>query len=512
MNAQPIDLGTIVWFRQDLRVSDNAALDWAIQNTLNAVFIHPIFILDEESDGMRPLGGASRLWLHHSLIALQGNLAKLGLNLMLYRGKAKDCLLAAMKEFGASAVAWNRLYEPYNISRDSDIKTELHQNPGLLVKSFTGNLLLDPWEIKNKTGEPYRVFTPFWKALQQLPIPAPSPMPKPLQAANVQSIDNACFLKELASWELLPTKPDWSDGFHPIWTAGENGAHQRLQQFLEGGKLENYAADRDRPDLEGVSRLSPHLHFGEISPRQIYQKVQNHKAEHGHEKGAEKFLSEVGWREFSYNLLYHFPTLPKTPLDAKFAQFPWEEETQSFLDSLERWQRGQTGIPIVDAGMRQLWQTGWMHNRVRMIVASFLVKNLLLHWHHGEEWFWDTLVDADLASNAASWQWVAGCGADAAPYFRIFNPVTQGERFDPNGDYIRAFVPELAKMPKYFIHKPWEAPILVRISSGLKQDRGDGMPSYPDPMVNLLETRNRALAAFEALKQSANSLNFSQKS
>lgn len=422
----------IVWFRQDLRLADNPALRDAAQT---GAPILPLFVLDDETPGAWKWGGASRWWLHHSLASLNKSLKG---NLVLRRGEAAKTVMALAKECGAGAVFWNRCYESFAVERDKTLKAEL-AHAGIAAHSFNGSLLHEPWEIKNKSGKPFQVFTPFWKTIRALDVTAPDPAPRLTHFAQVQS-------DRLESWKLLPHRPDWSRGFD--WTPGEKAAHRALYDFLDDAK--DYARARDLPAQTGTSRLSPHLHWGEISPRQIWHAVRTH----GHGTGHETFLKELGWREFCTQLLFHHPQLPADPLDQRFGKFNWRKSEKDF----DAWTRGLTGIPIVDAGMRQLWQTGWMHNRVRMIVASLLIKNLGIHWREGERWFWDTLVDADLANNAANWQWVAGCGADAAPFFRIFNPVLQGEKFDPQGTYVRRFVPELAAVSDKYIHRPWEAP------------------------------------------------------
>ncbi len=449
----------IVWFRQDLRLADNPALRAAAQTGAPII---AVFVLD---DGGRALGGASRWWLHHSLAALDASLKK---HLVLRRGDAAKILPTLAKQTGAQAVMWNRCYEPFVVARDTQVKSDLTAQ-GIDVQSFNGAMMHEPWELKTQGGNPFRVFTPFWNAMRareaERPLPAPSAM-------TLQRVDG----DTLGAWRLLPTKPDWATGFD--WTPGEKAAHDALYDFLP--HIAHYKTGRDLPDRDGTSRLSPHLHWGEISPRQIWQAVRTH----GHGDGAETFLKELGWREFCAQLLFHHPDMTTAPLDRRFQKFPWRTSKKDF----SAWTRGQTGIPIVDAGMRQLWQTGWMHNRVRMIVASLLIKHLGIHWREGEAWFWDTLVDADLASNVANWQWVAGCGADAAPFFRIFNPVLQGEKFDPKGLYVRRFVPELASLPDKFIHKPWAAP--------------QPPANYPAPIVDLASGRARALAAFQDLPTS----------
>ena len=336
-----------------------------------------------------------------------------------------------------------------------------------------------------KDGTPYKVFTPFYrKGCLEASAPPAQPIGAP---AAINFLDSAEGL-EPDALGLMP-RIRWYEEMAETWQPGEDGAHARLQQFLDDG-IRGYKDGRNRPDQAHVSRLSPHLHFGEISPRQVWHAAQAFEAREGFEKDVDHFLSEIGWREFSYYLLYHWPDLPRKNLQAKFDRFPWRDDA----GALKRWQRGQTGYPIVDAGMRELWRTGYMHNRVRMIVGSFLVKNLMLHWHHGEDWFWDTLVDADLANNSASWQWISGCGADAAPYFRIFNPVTQGQKFDPDGDYVRTYVPEIAALPNKYLHSPWDAPADVLESAAVRLGE-----DYPAPIVDLKATRARALDAFSSL-------------
>ena len=457
----------LVWFRRDLRLADNPALRHAAASGNPLVCL---YILDDETPGDWKHGGAARWWLHHSLVALEKTLAEKGGALVLRRGRAQDIIPAVVKECGAQGVVWNRCYEPYAVARDTSIKQQLTSR-GLEVESFNASLLFEPWEIATESGKPYRVFTPFWRALRNKTEPGkPHPAPGRLSCHDIKS-------DRLADWKLLPRQPDWSKGIAESWTPGEPAAQKSLEDFLEN--VADYAAARDLPGCEGTSRLSPHLAFGEIGPRQIWHAVKQQPQN----RGSETFLKELGWREFCCQLLFHNPALPEKPFDKRFEKFSWRRDKAR----LAAWTRGQTGIPIVDAGMRQLWQTGWMHNRVRMIVASLLVKHLGLHWRAGEDWFWDTLVDADLASNAANWQWVAGSGADAAPFFRIFNPVLQGEKFDANGDYVRRYVPELKNVPNRYLHKPWAAPRPPE--------------NYPKPIVDLALGRARALEAFKALKE-----------
>lgn len=470
---------SLVWFRQDLRVADNPALAHAAKQGEVAC----LYVLDETEDSQgRPIGAASRWWLHHSLKRLEKSLG----GLILLRGDPREILPEVAKKIGADGVYWNRCYEPYAIGRDTALKSRLSDD-GLDVKSFNGSLLFEPWEIETQSGEPYKVYSAFWRACLKLKVEAPTRAVK-LDAANCKGVGD-----QLDDWKLLPTKPNWAKGFEEEWHPGEEGAKQRLEAFLDQG-LEGYGELRNRPDLPNVSRLSPHLHFGEISPRQIWSATKlATDAEPRLSKDGSKFLSEIGWREFSHHLIYHFPKMATENWRSEFDAFPWVKSG----DELKAWQRGQTGYPIVDAGMRELWTTGYMHNRVRMIVASFLIKDLRIHWREGEAWFWDTLVDADLANNVAGWQWVAGSGADAAPYFRIFNPVTQGKKFDPNGDYVRRWCPEIAKLPDAHLHAPFEAPPEVLEEAGVALGK-----TYPQPMVDHAKAREAALQGYERVKNS----------
>jgi deoxyribodipyrimidine photo-lyase len=470
----------LIWFRRDLRLADNHALAAARETGRPLV---ALFVLDE--DDPHPPGGATRWWLHHSLAALGTSLSSQGLTLTLRHGRAADIVPQAVAESGALAVYWNRLYDPYAVARDSALKESLKAS-GIEAKSFAGALLHEPWRIRNKSDQPFRVFTPFWKTvIERGAPPFPKPEPKTLVAGP------GLHGEDLGSWRLLPVKPDWAGGLRAAWTPGEAGARAQLKRFI-GSALKQYKTARDLPDRAGTSRLSPHLHFGEIGPAQIWHAIQHcMEAKPSTQDDGWKFLAELGWREFSHHLLFHFPTLPEANFRPEFDAFPWQPDRAA----LAVWQRGRTGYPIVDAGMRELWQTGWMHNRVRMIAASFLIKHLLQDWREGAAWFWDTLVDADLANNSASWQWVAGSGADAAPYFRIFNPVLQGEKFDPDGGYVRRFVPELAALPNEWLHKPWAAPAPV-----LKAAKVVLGKTYPEPIVDHAAARSRALAAFKAIR------------
>lgn len=478
----------IVWFRNDLRLHDNPALHFACRQGES---ILPIYILDDDAAGHWKMGGASRWWLHHSLESFQKDLSKkLGLTLILKRGKAADIIPDLIKETRAKSVYWNRNYEPWSINRDKDMKENL-KNQDIAVETFNARLLFEPWEIKTQSGDPYRVFTPFWKNCMEDPkLRDPYPIPDKAQQADLSIKGDT-----LKDWHLLPVKPDWSGGMQEFWEIGETAALNQLEDFLDN-RVTTYKDKRDYPSIDATSLLSPHLHFGEISPLTIWHKTKPLLDEaHGNSddyKNINHFISEIGWREFSYHLLFHYPETPDKPLYDKFNKVPWDKNEKA----LSAWQKGQTGIPIVDAGMRQLWQTGWMHNRVRMLVGSLLVKNMLIDWRAGEQWFWDCLVDADLANNTQGWQWVAGCGADAAPYFRIFNPLTQGKRFDENGEYVRHYVTELKKLPNKYIHNPWEAPDDVLEKAGIILGE-----TYPHPLVDLKASREKALEAFGEMKK-----------
>jgi deoxyribodipyrimidine photo-lyase len=469
----------LVWLRDDLRLDDNPALAASADRPTVA-----LYVLEDGPDAPRALGGAARWWLHHALSALAAGLAARGAALVLRRGDPRVIVPGVALEHGFGSVFWNRRYRPADQATDAAVKADLKQ-AGVEARSFKGALLFEPWEIQTGSGGPYKVFTPFWRAAQSRAIDPPYPTPPawPQGAPEIAS-------EALDDWALLPAKPDWAGGLRAAWTPGEAGAHARLERFLDG-PLKGYAQARNLPAVTGTSRLSPHLRFGEIGPRRVYRAAAAAAARRGLQTDGEVFHTELGWREFSYGLLNHFPEFPETSWKPEFERMPWRDDPAQ----LSAWQRGQTGYPIVDAGMRELWTTGWIHNRVRMIVGSFLVKHLMIHWRRGEEWFWDTLVDADPANNAAGWQWIAGSGADAAPYFRIFNPVTQGEKFDPEGAYVRRWAPELGRLPNAFVHKPWQAPSEVLRAAGLRL----GL-DYPYPIVDHAQARQRALDAYAGLK------------
>lgn len=467
----------IVWFRDDLRLADHAALQAAIATGQP---ILPVYVLDHDSAGKWAVGGASRWWLHHSLASLQRALAERGVTLVLRRGDSVSIMSDLIRRTGAHDVFTGGSSDPAARRIDQAVKAAIFPLGGTLHRKRT-TTLFNPDSIRSKTGGPFTVYTPFAKACLAIGAPwDPLPAPASILAASAPASD------ALADWHLLPTTPDWAAGLRETWNPGEDGAIDRAQSFLRHG-LDGYAEARNRPDHDGTSMLSPHLHFGEISPRQLWR----HAMRYPNGRGREVYIKELLWREFSANLLWHHPDLPDSPLKPAFANMPWRDDAPG----LRAWQRGRTGVPIVDAGMRQLWQMGWMHNRVRMITASFLIKHLMLPWQHGEAWFWETLVDADLASNAANWQWVAGSGADAAPYFRIFNPVLQGRKFDPNGDYVRRFVPELATLDIRFIHAPWEAPAEALSHAGVALGK-----TYPNPIVDLAVGRARALDAYAQIR------------
>jgi deoxyribodipyrimidine photo-lyase len=429
------------------------------------------------------MGAASRWWLHHSLEALGKSLAALGCRLCLAHGPTADIVEEAIAASGADSVFWNRRYDPAEVAVDANLKAHLRCK-GLTARSFDGALLHEPSLLKTGSGGYYKVYTPFWKALDGAVEPR-DPVDPPKSIKGWEGEFDGPSLRDL---DLLPRMPDWSGGLANRWKPGEDGARDRLHSFVEDDLID-YERRRDIPADHGTSRLSPHLTFGEITPFQIFAALRRSRS-----NGAAKFRKEIGWREFSYHLLFHNPHLRQHSFRAEFEDFAWRHDA----GALKAWQRGLTGYPIVDAGMRQLWRTGWMHNRVRMITASFLIKDLMIDWRVGEKWFWDTLVDADAANNPASWQWVAGSGADAAPYFRIFNPVLQGEKFDPHGDYVRHYVPEIAALPDRYIHRPWEAP-----ASLLKENDIELGRTYPKPIVDHGVARDRALAVYRSVKEKA---------
>jgi deoxyribodipyrimidine photo-lyase len=457
-------------------VTDHAALTAAAE--LGRVV--PVFVLDDQAAGKWKLGAASRWWLHHSLVSLGGDLQRLGTRLILRRGSAETEIAEIATLVGASQVHAGKTAEPWARSQDQRVETALARLAIKFIRHRTA-MMFDQDTVRTRSGAPFQIYSAFARTCHTLgepppPVSAPSRLLPPALLPRSDALE---------AWGLLPTKPDWAGGIRATWTPGEKAAQARLERFV-ADQIDQYVARRDRPAAGATSRLSPHLRWGEISAATIW-----HAASAVPGIGPRKFNAEVLWREFSHHLLWHHPDLPERPLNEVFASMPWRRDKRA----LRNWEKGQTGIPIVDAGMRQLWETGWMHNRVRMITASFLIKHLLIDWREGEEWFWDTLVDADLANNSASWQWVAGCGADAAPYFRIFNPVLQARKFDPDGTYIHRFVPDLAKVAAPAIHAPWEA------TESLLREAGVGLgQTYPKPMIDLSDGRARALAAFAKLR------------
>ncbi len=475
---------SVVWFRYDFRLADNPALTAAVARGGPVI---PLFIWSPDEDGAWPPSAASRWWLHQSLVALDRELRQHNSRLIIDRGPALVALQRVVRETKAAAVYWNRRYEPALVQGDRQVEEALSRDD-TQFETFPGNLLFEPADILTKERKPYRVFTPFWKACRargepSAPLPVPPRWHSPSRWPKSLSID---------ALELEP-KIDWAAGFRDVWTPGEQEATRQLARFRDEA-LADYVRGRDRPDAFGTSRLSPHLHFGEITPRQVWHAINdcNDKRKAASSAaGRAKFLAELGWREFAHHVLYHYPRTNEQPLREEFKRFPWRRDARG----LKAWQHGQTGFPIVDAGMRELWTTGWMHNRVRMIVASFLTKDLLIPWREGAKWFWDTLVDADLANNTLGWQWTAGCGADAAPFFRIFNPVLQARKFDPEGSFVRRWVPELAALPIKYLHEPHKAPPDVLAAANVRLGE-----NYPRPIVSHADSRAAALAAFRSLR------------
>jgi len=475
----------IFWCDRDFRICDNPALACASSefDTCVCVYIHDSLPLEGVTLGA---GAASNWWLHHSLISFSSQLRDLGIPLIIRQGSTLEGLLKLVKESKADAVFWNRRYEPELVKRDSYIKQALREF-GVRADSFHGNLLIEPWKILNKSKKPFRVFTPFWNALKSDYV-APEPKRVTPHETSAISLDSL----RIEDLGLLPTIK-WDYAFYKEWEPGEPNAIKALRAFLLNSS-KDYDRDRDIPSIRASSRLSPALHFGEISVHDLWREVKAHidTSDTRTHDALWSYLRQIAWREFAANLLFHNPSTPSQPLRSEFSSFPWRPDA----DFLSLWQKGQTGIPLVDAGMRELWQTGWMHNRVRMVAASFLVKQLLQPWQDGAKWFWDTLLDADLANNSLGWQWVAGCGADAAPYFRIFNPILQGEKFDPNGTYVRTWVPELSAMPNKWIHRPWQAPTQILVSASITLGT-----TYPRPCMDPDEGRTRALMAYDKMKK-----------
>jgi deoxyribodipyrimidine photo-lyase len=478
---------TLVWFRQDLRLADHPALSRAVERGTPVV---PVFIWAPEEEGDWPPGGAHRWWLHHSLESLGERLEGKSSRLLLRTGPSLDALREIVDATGADAVYWNTRYEPALRERDQRVADALRDD-GIEVKTFASRILHDPDAVRTQSDGPYHVYTPFLNKFREtVEVGEPLDVPRMGPRAAPPSWPESLGLDALGLLPEAQDGTDWAEQIRATWTPGEHGAHRRLHQFLDQHIID-YADARDRPAVDGTSMLSPHLHWGEISPRQVWQRAQNWVRNGSMREAADAFLSEIVWREFAYHILYHYPTLPTEPLKDKFTGFAWRTDG----DALERWKRGQTGYPIVDAGMRQLYAIGWMHNRLRMIVGSFLTKDLRISWQEGQRWFWDTLVGGDLANNAMGWQWIAGCGPDAQPFFRIFNPVSQGEKHDPDGAYVRRWVPELKDLPDAYIHHPWDAPEEVLDEAGVTLGE-----TYPEPIVDHSEARDQALAAYEAVK------------
>lgn len=470
----------IVWFRSDLRLAENYALNAGL-TTGSAVV--PVYIMDEADQENQPAGKTAHGWLRRSLESLDVSLRNIGSRLIFRSGPPLESLLEVAGETGARAAVWNRRYDPYGVRQDAELEQAMRAQ-GLYTQIFNSALLLEPWEIKTSNGEPYKVFTPFHKALigsyhHRAPMSAPKSLPNPDVWPHSVSIHKL----------FSNSGGNYASGIEDLWTPGESGAQSRLMWFVEHA-LNLYPERHDRVDLEGTSRLSPHLHFGEISPKQVWHTVMEAVEQDGSiENSALAYLRQLIWREFAYNHLYHYPYILEKPFREEFEAFPWVSDQPS----LDAWRSGMTGYPMVDAGMRQLLNTGWMHNRARLITSSFLTKDLLIPWQEGARWFIERLVDADLANNTFGWQWTAGSGADAAPYFRVFNPVLQGEKFDPDGDYVRKWVPELAELPAEWIHKPWQAPEPVLDSAAIELGR-----DYPRPIIDHAFARQRALEAYKA--------------
>ena len=472
----------VVWLRNDLRLDDNPALAHAADTGRPVV---PLLVFDEETKGPRPLGGAHKWWLHHSIEALSGDLEKVGSGLVIRRGASAAVVPAVVREAEAGALWFNRRYQQASDALDDEIAASM---PDVDSRSFRGHILHDPAAVKTKTGGYYKVYTPFWKNLTgghapRDPIDPPARLAKP-EKGLPQSDD-------LRSWKLLPVGPDWSSGFSPDWVPGEAAARERFAMFCDA-LLDDYPRGRERPGQDATSRMSPHLRFGEISPFRLWHEAEAAASRRSVPADAmERFKKELVWRDFNYHLLFHFGALGTENFNSRFDALPWRQSP----GDLRAWQKGMTGYPIVDAGMRQLWQTGWMHNRLRLIVGSFLTRDLLIDWREGERWFWDALVDGDEASNTSQWQWIGGTGADAQPFFRIFNPVAQGQKFDGKGEYIRRFVPELAGLSDRDIHSPWTAGAAALEKAGVTLGK-----TYPAPIVDHAEARDRALAAYRSIR------------
>ncbi len=468
----------IHWFRLDLRLNDNPSID---QLSKEVDKIIPIYIYDENIE----IGHASKCWLEKSLENLNNQLCKLESKLYVFKGNPKKIIDKLIADKNISILSWNRLYDKHSIERDKEIKSSLIKK-SICCNTFNGYLLSEPWEVKNKSGTFFKVFTPFWKANAEILLNKKLALSSSIKY-NFYKKDISSTLK-IYELKLNFPKKEWMNRILSYWDIGENAAILKIKKFINNN-LYNYATGRDRPYTDFTSKISPHLHFGEISPQRIYDEVMKSNIDTNNKK---KYLSEIGWRDFSYNLLFNYPEMTELPIQSKFIKFPWLKNKKNLIS----WKFGKTGIPIVDAGMKELYETGWMHNRVRMIVGSFLTKNLLLHWKEGERWFFDTLVDADIGSNTSGWQWIAGSGADASPYFRIFNPILQGKKFDPKGQYVKKFLPFLNKIPEKFIHSPWEMTFDEQKKNNFILGK-----DYPKPIVDLSDTRKRALVAFKKISE-----------
>lgn len=474
----------IVWFRRDLRLIDNPALCAALKSGATVI---PLFIWSYENEGEWPLGGAAKWWLHSSLYKLNLELKKIGSRLILRAGDPLVVLKKLLKETGAKEIYFSRRYEPHALKYDTKIIQDL-QKMRIQAKTYDASLLFEPWDLSTPKKTPYQAFAPFWKKIQnkEPPLPLQAPKQMPIVALNIESVP-------LAKLRLEPFV-NWTTGLKSRWQPGEEGACNRLYYFIEN-HLNHYAKDRDRPDKDAGSCLSAHLHFGEISPRHIWHAVTKWMPTQVDPKIIEScwtFLAQLGWREFAYHVLHHFPSTPSFPFNHNFNAFPWKENEDHFA----AWKAGKTGYPIIDAAMRELWITGWMHGRTRLIVSSFLTKDLLIPWQHGARWFWDTLVDADLASNILNWQSVAGCGPETPPYTQFINPTVQGEKFDPDGTYIKRWLPELSKLGHNHIHRPWTASPIDLELAGVELG-----VNYPHPIIEHEKAKKRALTAYHHLAE-----------
>lgn len=476
---KPKQAPIVVWFRDDLRLADHPALHAAAEM---GVPVLCIYIFDQKSEGIRPLGAASRWWLHHSLESLASGLERIGGRLDLFSGAAAPMVATILQESGGQKLVFNRRYERAEQAVDAAV-SEAAESAGIAAENFIGSVVHEPTDVTPKSGGYYKVFSPYWKAalakgVVREPLAAPDRLRAAAPVAGTVSLDDLALLPSIR----------WDTAMRETWVPGEAQAAKALASFT-AEVLDRYPESRNQLAIDGSSRLSPHLRFGEVSPVQVFAAADSHAGDQG---AADKLKAEVGWRDFDKVMLWNNPDLATKPFHADFDRFPYAEIAAT---TLAAWRKGRTGYPIVDAGMRQLWTTGFMHNRVRMITASFLIKHLLADWRLGEQWFWDTLCDADPANNPVNWQWIAGCGNDPVPYFRIFNPVLQGEKFDGDGTYVRRFVPEVARLPNAWIHKPWEAPKALLEEAGVRL--GD---SYPTPIVDHKQARARALDALRRFR------------